>query len=182
MPQLSHTKKLALSGVFAGLVVAVMWVFSFVPYVDYALPAVAGMATLLLALEIGRVWSAAVYLAAAALSALLLPNKSVALFYAAFFGYYPILKSLLEEKLPQWLSVVCKFAVFNAAMVGAYLLATKLFAMELDDFGETFGKFAKAAMLIIGNAAFAVFDHMVLSSFILLYNRRWRKKLRRLMH
>ena len=178
---MSHTKKLALSGVFAGLTVAVLWVFSLVPYVDYALPAIAGMVTLLLVLEIGRVWSAAVYLAAAVLCNLLLPNKSIALFYAAFFGYYPILKSLLEDKLPKWLAWLCKFAVFNAAMVGAYVLATKLFDMELEDFGETFGKFAKAIMLMVGNAAFAVFDTMVLSTFIVLYNRRWRKKLRRLM-
>jgi len=178
---MSHTKKLALSGVFAGLVMALMWALSFLPSMDYALPAIAGMVSLLLVLEIGRVWAAAVYVAASVLCALLLPNKGVALFYAAFFGYYPILKSLLEERLPRWLSWACKFAVFNGAMVGGYVLATKLFGMDLEDFGETFGRFAKAIMLAIGNATFLVYDIMVLSAFTLLFNRRWRKKLRHLM-
>jgi len=179
---MSHTKKLALSGVFAGLVLAVMWVFSFVPYMDYALPAIAGMVSLLLVMEIGRVWSTAVYAASAVLCALLLPQKGVALFYIAFFGYYPILKSLLEDKLPKWLGWILKLAAFNAAMAGAYVLATRLFGIELDDFGEAFGRYAKAFMLAVGNFAYIVYDIMVLTAFTMLYNRVWRKKLRHLMN
>ena len=178
---MSHTKKLALCGVFAGLTLALMWTGSFVPSMEYALPAMAGMLSVLLVVELNRLWAAAVYAAAAVLCFLLLPSKSVALFYAVFFGYYPILKTLLEEKLPKWLSIPCKFALFNLTMVGAYLLATKLFNLELDDFGEEFGRFTKLFMLALGNAAFVMYDFFVLSSFITLYRKRWRKKLRHIM-
>ena len=166
---------------FAGLTLAVMWTGSFIPSMDYALPAMAGMLTLLLVLELKPVWALGVYAAAAALSLLLLPVKGAALLYAMFFGYFPVLKTLLERRLPKWLAWICKFAVFNAAVVSAYVLATKVFNIDLDDFGETFGRYAKAVMLAVGNVTFFVYDHMVLSVFGSLYRKRWRRKLHKLM-
>jgi hypothetical protein len=177
---MTHTKKLALCGVFAGLTLALMWMVSFVPSMDYALPAMAGMLSLLLVLELNRLWAFGVYAAAALLCCLLLPAKTVALLYAVFFGYYPILKSLLEEKLPRWLEWVLKMLVFNATMVGAYLLAVELFGLDMEDFGETFGRYAKAILLAVGNMAFIVYDYFILTSFIAIYNKRWRKKLQKL--
>ena len=178
---MTKIKSVALSGVFAGLALAVMWTGSFIPSMDYALPAMAGMLTLLLVLELNSVWALGVYATAAALSLLLLPVKGVALLYAIFFGYYPALKTLLEGKLPKWLAWICKFATFNAAVISAYWLATKVFNIDLDDFGETFGRYAKAIMLAVGNVAFFIYDYMVLSVFESLYRKRWRKKLHKLM-
>jgi len=178
---MTKIKSVALSGVFAGLALAVLWTGSFIPSMDYALPAMAGMLTLLLVLELSPVWALGVYAAVAALSLLLLPVKGVPLLYAMFFGYYPALKALLEAKCPKWLAWVCKLAVFNAAVIAAYVLATKVFNIDLDDFGETFGRWAKAVLLAVGNVTFLVYDAMVLSVFETLYRRRWRKKLRRLM-
>jgi len=175
---MTHVKKIALSGVFAGLSLALMWMVSFVPSMDYALPAAAGMLTLLLVAELGPAWPLGVYVAASALSALLLPNKMVALLYAMFFGYYPVLRHVLEKKLPKWLAWICKFAVFNAAMVAGYYLAVFVFNIELSDFGPTFGKYAAVIMLGMGNFSFILYDAMILSSFQALYIKRWRKKLR----
>jgi len=178
---MTKIKSVALSGVFAGLTLAVMWTGSFIPSMDYALPAMAGMLTLLLVLELNTAWALGVYAAAAALSLLLLPVKGVALLYAIFFGYYPVLKTVLERKCPKWLAWICKFAAFNAAVISAYWLATKVFNIDLDDFGETFGHYARAIMLGVGNAAFFIYDCMVLSVFESLYHRRWRKRLHKLM-
>jgi len=179
--EITKIKSLALSGVFAGLTLALMWTGSFIPSMDYALPAMAGMLTLLLVMELNGVWALGVYATVSALSLLLLPVKGIALLYAMFFGFYPVLKSLLEAKLPKWLAWILKFTAFNAAIVSAYWLATKVFNIDLDDFGETFGRYAKIVMLTVGNFAFWMYDHMVLSVFVLLYRRRWRKKLHKLM-
>ena len=178
---MTKPKSLALSGVFAGLTLALMWTGSFLPSMDYALPAMAGMLTLLLVLELNPAWALGVYAASAALSLLLLPAKGAALLYAMFFGYYPVVKILSEGKLPKWLAWIVKLAVFNAAIVSAYVLATKVFGIDLDDFGETFGRWAKAIMLAVGNATFWMYDAMVMSVFEMLYRRRWRKKLHKLM-
>lgn len=178
---MTQTKKLALSGVFAGLTLALMWTGSLIPSMDYALPAVAGMFSLLLVMELNNGWVLGMYAAAAILSLLLLPSKSAALLYAIFFGYYPVLKGFVEAKLPKWLAWICKFAVFNAAVISAYWLATQVFAIDLDDFGETFGRYAKIIVLAVANATFWVYDYMILSVFEMLYRRHWRKKLLRLM-
>jgi len=178
---MTNTKKLALSGILAGLTLALMWVFSFIPSMEYAVPAMAGMVSLLIALELNRIWAIAVYGVTAALSVLMLPTKGIAVLYTLFFGYYPILKSLLEQYLPKWLSLLCKFAAFNAAMVGIYFIVTKVFGIQLEFFGETFAKYANIIMLAIGNAAFFVYDLFVLTSFTVVYQRRWQKKMKHLM-
>ena len=178
---MTNTKKLALSGIFAGLTLALMWVFSFVPSMEYALPAMASMTSLLMVLELNHIWAMAVYGVAAVLSCLLLPDKGVAVVYTLLFGYYPILKSLLEQYLPKWLSWICKFAAFSLALTGIYYLVTKVFGMEVEYIGKAFGKYALLVLLAIGNVIFFVFDLMVLSSFTMLYQRRWRKKMRHLM-
>jgi len=177
---MTHTKKTALCGVFTGLSIALMWIGSFVPSMDYALPAMAGMFVFLLVLELGPAWPTGVYLATSVLAALLLPNKSVALFYILFFGGYPVLRWLLECKLPKGLAWVCKFAVFNVSMISGYFLAVQLFGLELSDFG-VFGQYAGLFMIVLGNATFVVYDAMVLASFQALYNKRWQKKLRHLL-
>jgi len=177
---MTHTKKLALCGVFTGLSLALMWMVSFVPSMDYALPAAAGMLVFLLVLELGPGWPAGVYVATSVLSALLLPNKSVALFYIMFFGGYPVLRWVFEAKMPKGLAWLCKFAVFNSTMISAYFLAVQIFGLELSDFG-TFGQYAGLFMIILGNATFVIYDAMILSSLQSLYNKRWQKKLRHLL-
>ena len=178
---MTNTKKLALSSIFAGLTLALMWVFSFIPSMEYAIPAMAGVTSLLIVLELNHIWAIAMYGVAAVLSVLMLPDKGIAVVYTLFFGYYPILKSLLEQYLPKWLSWLCKFAAFNAAAVGIYYLTTKVFGLPWDEFGETFEKYAKVFMLAVGNAVFFVYDLMVLTTFTMLYQRRWQKKMKHLM-
>ncbi|MDR2753748.1 MAG: hypothetical protein LBB50_05520 [Oscillospiraceae bacterium] len=178
---MTQTKKLALCGVFAGLAVALLWVLSFVPSLEYALPALAGLLTLLVVAEAGPLWALGTYLTAAVLALLLLPEKTVALLYAALFGYYPAVKHLLERRLPAWVAFLIKTALFNLAVVGVYFLSVYLFGVALEDFGETFGKFAKAITLGLGNVTFWLYDKAILTSFSILWKRSWRKKLQRWM-
>jgi len=177
---MTHTKKIALSGVFAGLSLALMWTGSFVPWMDYVMPMLASMFTFLLVLELGPTWPTGVYVATSILSALLLPNKVLALIYVMFFGGYPVLRYLMQQKLPKWLAWVLKFALFNAMMVASYYLAVFVFGLEFSDFGM-FGQYAMVLTLLMGNVAFFAYDAAILSMFELLYHKRWRKKLQRIM-
>ena len=178
---MTHTKKTALCGIFTGLSLALMWMGSFVPWMDYALPALAGMFVFALVIELGPLWPTGVYIATSILSALLLPNKNVALIYIMFFGCYPVLRLLLQRRLPKWLAWICKLALFNTAAVAAYYLAVFIFQIELSDFGPDFGRYAAIVMLAVANFAFLLYDAAILSSFELLYTKRWRQKLRRLL-
>ncbi|MDR3313185.1 MAG: hypothetical protein LBS96_01865 [Oscillospiraceae bacterium] len=181
---MNQTKKLALSGVFTGLALALMWLISFFPAMDYALPAAAGLVAVPVTLELGRGWAWGGFFAAALLALLLLPNKAVPLLYAAFFGYYPILKSLLAQHLPRWAELLLLLAVFNAAMVGGFFLGARLFGLqpkEMDDgLGALLGRYAPLAMLAAGNLGFLAFDYAV-GNFCRVYAKKWRKKLQRVL-
>ncbi len=173
-----QTKKVALSGVFAGLALALMWLVSLVPAMDYALPAMAGLVAIPIIPELGRGWAAGVYLTAAVLSMLLLPNKIVPLLYAAFFGYYPILKSFLAQRLPGWAQRLLLLLVFNAAAVGSVYIGARLFGLELEEMPASFGIYAPLVMLAAANFAFLLFDFTV-GNISRLYEKKWRKKLQR---
>lgn len=62
-----------------------------------------------------------VYAAVSVLSLFLLPEKSAAVYFLLFTGYYPLLLRPLG-RLPRILSYAAKFFLFNLAAVGIYLI------------------------------------------------------------
>lgn len=175
-----QTKKLALCGVFAGLSLAIMWMISFIPAMDYALPAMAGLLVIPVISEYGRRWALGVYLAAGILGMLLVPNKIVPLLYVGFFGYYPILKSLFARRLPLWAERLLLQGIFNVAAVSAVLLGGWLFGIEGDDMLGFLGPYAPLVMLLCANIAFFAFDYAI-GNFWRVYDKKWRKKLQRML-
>ena len=74
-----------------------------------------------------------------------------------FFGYYPILKALIERlknKIVQW---VLKYAVFNAAIVSAYFIAIYLLSIPADSL-SLFGVSLPWVFSIAGNVIFFIYD------------------------
>ena len=98
--------------------------------------------------------------------------------YAAFFGYYPILKSVIEEKLPAVWEWIVKFLLFNAAVALAYLLIIYLFRLPVDGL-DTFGKWTIPLLLLMANVMFFLFDY-TLSRLVFLYLHQWRKWFRKI--
>lgn len=99
-----------------------MFLTALLPMATFALPALAGLLMIMIVIEMGARWAWPTFAVVAILSVFFVPDKQAALLYVIFFGYYPILKALIERlknKIVQW---VLKYAVFNAAIVSAYLL------------------------------------------------------------
>jgi hypothetical protein len=168
-------KKTALCGIFAGFSLAMMILISLFPSMDLALPAVAGLVILFMVIELGKGWAFCVYCVVSVLSVLLLGNKFAALLYAAFFGIYPILKSIFESKLRKVLEIICKLASFNLMIVGCYLIGSKFFGVTLDAFGGLFAQYTPWIMLAIGNLTFFFYDY-TLNQCIRLYKQKLQKK------
>lgn len=151
----------------------------------YALPAMAGMLTMFCVVELNRKWSIGVYTAVSLISLLLVPNKEAAIMYVAFFGYYPIVKSVLESKLPKIPEYICKFLIFNLSVICAYAVLIKLLGMPFDELmGITeddglLKRFAVPVMLLLGNLVFIVFD-IALTRIVTVYLRVWQKKFKKL--
>ena len=163
MKQLSQASKTAIGGMTVALSVVLLIPTALEIFV-YALPAIAGFLTLFCVIELGKTWAFGVYFATALLSMLLVPNKEAAVMYTAFFGYYAIVKALLESsRLPRVVEYLLKFLVFNASVVAAYLVLIYAFGMPLDDVlgvnGDVWwAKYALPVMLVLGNVVFIVFD------------------------
>ncbi|MBQ6557764.1 MAG: hypothetical protein IJL81_00180, partial [Clostridia bacterium] len=136
---MKQTAKLALGAIVAALAVAILFAFSVLPFLEYALPALAGALTMLIVVEVDKKWALGVYIAVTLISLLTVPNKEAAVMYAALFGYYPILKAVFESKLNRALEYICKTALFVSTVLAAYYVMIHFMGMSFDDLGD-FGK------------------------------------------
>ncbi len=181
---MSQSAKTAIGGMATALSVVLLIPTALDVFV-YALPAMAGILVMFCVVELGKGWSAGVYVAVSFLSLLLVPNKEAAVLYVAFFGYYPIIKAILESKMSRFIEYILKFVIFNFSVVIAYVFLVKVFGLPFDELmgidgtDSFFSKFAIPVMLVLGNIVFIVFD-IALTRMVTAYLRVWQKKFRKL--
>ena len=169
--------KVALGGVVAALSVLLMILAGVTSTLVYAIPMITGALLMVLVIEFSTGFAGLVYVAVSIISILILGNKEPAIMYAVFFGYYPILKSILEKHLKGLICWIVKYVIFNAAMVLSYFIVTKIFLISFEDV-ESFGKLALPLLLLAGNVLFAMYD-VVLTRLVSIYLYRWRKYVKR---
>jgi hypothetical protein len=174
---LKQSSKCAIGGIVAALSLVLMISAAVFPFLELALPAVAGALIIFMVIEVDKKWAFGVYSAVAILAMLLVANKEVAVMYLAFFGYYPILKAVIESGLPTVLGWVVKVASFVATMVAAYLLLINVMGVTVDEI-EEYGMIAVPLLLGIGAVAFVMYD-ITLTRLIILYTVKFRKLSRR---
>ena len=181
---MSQSAKTAIGGMVTALSVVILMPTALDLFV-YALPALAGMLTMFCVIELDKKWSAGVYVAVSFISLLLVPNKEAAVLYVAFFGYYPIMKAILESKLPKVPEYIIKFLLFNVSVIAAYAVLIKVLGMPFDQLmGLTeddgfFKKYAVPVMLVLGNIVFITYD-IALTRIVTVYLRVWQKKFKKL--
>ena len=150
----------------------------------YTLPAMAGMLTMLAVVEIDKKWAIGSYVAASLIGLLFVANKEAVVYYVAFFGYYPVVKALLESKMPRVAEYILKFIVFNVSIILSGVVLVKVFGMPYNDLlgidGESafFTKYALPIMLGMGNVVFILYDvalTRLLTAYVLVWQKRFRK-------
>lgn len=161
----------------AALSLVLMISVAIIPFLTYALPAVAGALIVFVVIEIDKRWAFGVYATVAILGILLVPDKEVAVMYLAFFGYYPIAKALLEKHLPIALAWLIKILLFNGTIALSYVLMIKLMGITVDEI-ETYGAVAVPMLLGLGSFAFVIYD-ITLTKLVTLYMIKWRKYFKR---
>lgn len=178
-----QSSKIALGGIVAALSVVLM-MMTFIPSMTFVLPAAAGVLLMLMVIEVNKSWAFMVFVAVSLISVFVVPDRMAAVMYILFFGYYPVLKALMESKLPRVLEVILKFAVFNAAIIAAYYLLTFVMGtpvLEFDFWAERGLPVVAlvAIVLVIANAVFFVYD-LALSKLVEAYLGHWRKYFKRI--
>ena len=112
----------AFGGIISALAVLMMFFTGIFPFATYALPALSGLLLVVIVIDHGMKWAWCVYVAISALVVLITPDREAAAMFVLFFGYYPILKSVLERIKLRVTEYIIKIVIFNVAMVVAYLL------------------------------------------------------------
>ncbi|MBQ7757400.1 MAG: hypothetical protein IJ031_05205 [Oscillospiraceae bacterium] len=166
----------ALGGVCAALAVVLMLITAIIPVLDFAMPAVAGFLMAVIVIEINKKWAVITYVAVSLVSLLVVPTKEVGVLFALFFGYYPILKALLEKPKNMTVQWLMKLAVFNVAVICYYFLAIKILTGDalMSEAGEL-GKFGPLVLLAVANVVFVMYD-IALTRMISMYYNWFRKK------
>ena len=170
--------KVALGGVVSALSVVLMFSTGLIPTLTYAIPAMAGMLLIVISIEISPKFATIVYVAVSMLSLLVVADKEAAVMYAAFFGYYPIIKGFIEKKLSGIVEWIVKYVIFNIAVISAYFVVSKIFMISYEDLGSL-GKYAMPVFLVICNIVFALYD-IALTRLLSAYIYNWRKYIKRM--
>lgn len=101
----------------------ILYVGSLIGKMDIATAVTSSVCVWLASEHAGRARSLGVYAVISLLSLLLVPQKTAALLFAAFFGYYPLLKRISEERLSRGRAYLVKAAVMNAALAVLFAAA-----------------------------------------------------------
>lgn len=120
----------------------------------YACPLFAGLCFIPIGQKYGRKYHIMLYVAAAILCFLLVPNIEENLVFAGFFGWYPILRPSLQ-KLPKVLGWICKVMIFNGIVIAIEWLVVTVLVPEV------MGGAVWILMLVLGNILFVAYDLLV---------------------
>ena len=142
------SKSVALAGMLAALAVVILFLGSLFELLDLSASAMASLVIMVALIELGKRWACGVYAVAAVLSLLLFP-RTASITFAAFVGYYPVLKVYLDRIKPRVLQYFVKLLLFNALLFGVTRVLEHLLTAESD--WLTIGWW-------LGNLTFLVFD------------------------
>lgn len=114
---MKNTGKTAVSAMLCALAAVIMYAGSLFGKIDIAVAVIASVCVSLALVKFGYFRAFAVYGVSAFLALLLCPVKTVPVMFAAFFGYYPVLKMYAETKFSKVFSYVIKYVSLNVSLV-----------------------------------------------------------------
>lgn len=173
---MKQTKKITLCAMLAALATAIMLLSHF-PYFVYAIPAAAGLFIMIAVIETSCSWALGAYLASAFLVFLMADPES-RLLYIFFFGYYPIVKALLEKMRKPVIEWLIKAVIFNASVLLVYLVFAGFTGISTEEFGEL-GKYGALILLLAGNVVFVLYD-IAVSRMAMFYFARVQPTVRKI--
>ena len=167
-----HTRNIAFASILSSLSVVFLCIGIFFPTLDLVAALIASYAIIITVCELGRGYATGVFASSAVLGIIIAPQNSAALFYAAFMGYYPILKSLIEVKVRKRVAAIAlKILSFNVALLLILFVGIKFLSFE-----EFIGWYA-VGIVTLAEVAFVIYD-IALTKVILIYTGIFRTRLR----
>lgn len=165
------SKAIAMSGMLSALAVVILFLGSLIELLDLSAAALASLAVMAAVIDLGVGYASGVYLTAAILSVLLFP-KTATVVFAAFAGYYPIIKVYLDRIKPRLLQYAVKLVLFNAFLYGILWAAERLLGAGND--WNALGY----PLYLLGNLTFVVFD-LAIGRLSLFYIHKFKSRFKK---
>lgn len=159
-PKTSISYNVALSGIVAALGIFLMFLVGFIPIGQYIFPAIAGMLIWVVKSQINTKWAFMCYGATAILALIVTPDIEAKAMFVMFFGYYPIVRSLIHEKFKHFVTRWgLKLALFNVTTIITYYFLFNVLGMaELVKEMQEYGKYSMLILLALGNLSLICMD------------------------
>lgn len=160
---MKHTKKIATASIFTALCVLFLFIGSIFQTLDLSAAALGSLIILFCMIELDNKMAIGVYLSSSVISLLIVPYKNAVVYFILFFGFYPILKSKLNQIRPFWLSYLARFLCLNTFLgiiFCLFMLLLKQF-INVSEFLNSDGTINSISALIIfvlANITFFVYD------------------------
>ena len=145
-----HSKRISRLAILTAIGAVLLFITELVPAGRLGLMAAASFPVCIAVILYGPGWAAGVFAVTALLGFLLFPGTT-AVGYGAFFGFYPILKSLIERLDARPLRLLLKTVVYGAAFLAYWFLAAALFPAGSN-------ALPWYVLFVLGGAAFAFYD------------------------
>lgn len=112
-----RTRKITLSALFAAFSVFSLYIASVWPTGQLGLTAIASLFVAAAIIESGKFFGIYVYIVSSVVAFMIVPNRLPVFFFILIFGYYPIIKSVIEKlKVSVIVQIILKLIVFNFAL------------------------------------------------------------------
>ena len=155
----------------------VVMLMAYFPYLTYALPAIAGLFIMVIVIEVDYKWAFLTYLSASFLTFLFAEPESK-LMFICLFGFYPILKSVIEKLNKALIEWVLKLSVYSVSVLLVYTVFAKLTDISFEDIGNL-GNYGAVILFVFGMIVFVLYD-IALSRMPGLYLARFHSRIKRL--
>lgn len=165
------SRQMALCGLLTALAVVVMIVGGAIGIGTFAGPVLAMVVLLPVLEEYGPRMAAVVYVAAALLGLLLVPELELALVYAAF-GWYPLLLPRISRIPSPVLRLALRLLICNGMITLLYGLLLRMLGLTSDLLAAT--KLMNLLLLILANLVFLLLD-----TVLVRMSNLWKNKLRK---
>jgi len=146
------SRLVALSALFVAFSVIFLYLAAVLPTGQLGFIAVASLFGIAAVVETGIKGGIFVFVGSAILGFIIIPDKSSSIFYALFFGYYPILKSIAEQIKSRFIEWILKVLIFNIALTVIVLLFSQIMFSYISFSKNLF------VIYLLANACFIIFD------------------------
>ena len=155
------TKRMASCAMITAPSVVLMLLGGILELGMYACPLFVSLSFIPIGEKYGRKYHVLLYAATALLCFFLVPNWEENLMFAGFFGWYPIVRPMLQ-KLPKLLCWLVKLMLFNGAVIAIEWLLMTLIAPE------AMGGVLLWILLALGNVTFLAYDCLIPKTNVLM--------------